>query len=169
MAALPESPLISIDEYLDTSYEDGDREFVDGQVVERNVGERPHSLAQRNLLVHIQNNFSSLLAWPEQRVLTVPGRRSRVPDVCVTEGDPGTNVFDKPPLIVIEILSRRDEPADVLQKLAEYHAFGVPHIWVIDPRHKRAFQYEKGGLEEVQSALAAGYVQVPLEAVFQGV
>jgi len=169
MAALPESPLITLEEYLETSYQDGDREYLDGHVVERNVGERGHSLVQANLVDYFRSHYREhLFVWPEQRVVTVAGRRSRVPDVCVTQSDPGADVFQTPPFIVIEILSRRDEPADVLQKVAEYHAFGVPHIWVIDPRRKKAFQYDQGRPEEAQTSLLAGDVEVPLDAVFAG-
>jgi hypothetical protein len=35
--------LVPIEEYLSTSYEDGDREYVDGEVLERNLGEFDHS------------------------------------------------------------------------------------------------------------------------------
>ena len=38
MAALPNSPLLSVEEYLNTTY-DPDVEFVDGVLVERNVGD----------------------------------------------------------------------------------------------------------------------------------
>jgi hypothetical protein len=35
-----ESPtLVPVEEYLETQYQDGDREYVDGRIVERNVGE----------------------------------------------------------------------------------------------------------------------------------
>ena len=91
-----------------------------------------------------------------------------MPDVCVTVGRPGTPVIQAPPLIVIGILARHDQPADLLQKVAEYQAFGVPHIWVIDPWHKRAFQYGKGNLEQVETALNADTVEVPREAAFDG-
>jgi hypothetical protein len=37
-------PWVSVEEYLNTQYPDGDREYLDGVVVERNVGT---SLAQR--------------------------------------------------------------------------------------------------------------------------
>ena len=30
--------LVSVEEYLHTSYPDGDREYVDGRIVERNMG-----------------------------------------------------------------------------------------------------------------------------------
>jgi Uma2 family endonuclease len=71
--------------------------------------------------------YPRLFVWPEQRVRTVARRRSRVPDVCVTLEDPQTDVFESP-LIVIEILSRRDEMSEVLEKLEEYAAFQAPHI-----------------------------------------
>ena len=41
--------LIPVEEYLSTSY-DPDVEYVDGVLVERNVGEWSHSLIQRNIV-----------------------------------------------------------------------------------------------------------------------
>ena len=41
--------LMTVDEYLHTSFEDGDCDFLDGEVVERNIGEFPHSNALGNL------------------------------------------------------------------------------------------------------------------------
>jgi Uma2 family endonuclease len=102
-------------------------------------------------------------------VRTVPGRRSRVPDVCLTLEDPGIDVFEEPPFLVVEILSKRDEIGEVTKKLAEYEAFGVPHIWLIDPRRAKAFTYRRGCLELVTGgALVAGQIEMPLEEVFRG-
>ena len=42
MAALPGSPLVPVDEYLNSSYSP-DMEYVDGVLVERNVGTPAHS------------------------------------------------------------------------------------------------------------------------------
>ena len=160
--------LVSLDEYLDTAYSP-DREYVDGVVVERHVGERPHSRVQSNFVFYFGHQHADLFAWPGQRVRTVPGRRTRVPDVCVTLQDPNIDVFEDPPFLVIEILSKRDEMGDVLEKLAEYQEFGVPYIWLIDPRRKKAFTYGSGRLEEVRGeALIAGEIQMPLEEVFRG-
>jgi Uma2 family endonuclease len=160
--------LVSLEEYLNTAYSP-DREFVDGEVVERNVGELPHSTVQSNLVFFIRQRNPELFVYPEQRVRTIPGRRSRVPDICVTLQNPHTDVFEFPPFIAIEILSRRDEMSDVLEKLEEYAAFGVPHIWVFDPRRRRAFTYENGRLEEVKAdTITAGEIRLPLEEVFRG-
>jgi Uma2 family endonuclease len=161
--------LVSLEDYLNTSYSP-DREYVDGIIVERHVGERPHSLVQKNLIINLQVRYPGLFVWPEQRVRTVPGRRSRVPDVCVTLDDPGGDVFDTPPFISIEILSRCDEVSDLLEKLAEYSAFGIPNIWVIDPRRKKAYTYSGTRLEEVSDALTAlnPDLTVPFDEIFRG-
>jgi len=38
--------LVSVEEYLRTSFPDADREYIDGRIVERNVGEVYHSDVQ---------------------------------------------------------------------------------------------------------------------------
>lgn len=161
--------LMSMAEYLDTSYSP-DCEYVDGVVVERNVGERPHSIVQVNLAYLVRRDYPNVFVFTEQRVRTIAERRSRVPDVCVTLEDPKADVFESPPFICIEILSRRDELGDVFEKLKEYAAFGVPNIWVIDPRKKKAFLF-RGVLEEIEGdALATSNpeIRLPLEEVFRG-
>jgi Uma2 family endonuclease len=157
----------SLEEYLNTSYSP-DREYVDGVIVERHVGERPHSLIQSNLVFFLRQRYLHMFVWPEQRVRTVPGRRSRIPDVCVTLEDPNIDVFEAPPFLCVEILSRRDEMSDLLEKLAEYEAFGVANIWVVDPRRKKAFTYGGNRLEEVEGALVAGGGRLPLDELFRG-
>ena len=108
-----------------------------------------------------------LYVWPEQRLRTSPNR-IRIPDVCVTLEDPGIDVFEAPPLVCVEILSPRDELSNVLEKLEEYAAPGVAHIWIVDPRRRKAFAYSSGRLEEVTgSELTTGAaVSIPLPDVF---
>lgn len=159
--------LVTLDEYLNRAYSP-DREYVDGEIVGRNVGERPHSLVQSNLVFFLRQRGPHLFVWPEQRVRTIPGRRCRVPDICVTLEDPRIDVFEAPPLLCIEILSKKDRLARIVAKGEEYAAFGVPHIWVLDPRRKKAFLYRNGSLEEVRNeVLTAGTISLPLEEVFR--
>jgi hypothetical protein len=40
--------MVTVQEYLATSFRP-DRDYVDGQIQERNLGEQPHSLTQTNL------------------------------------------------------------------------------------------------------------------------
>ena len=97
--------------------------------------------------------------------------RYRIPDVCVTVQEPPADVFETSPLICIEILSRRDEISNMLEKLEEYAAAGVRYIWVVDPRPKKAFAYD-GALREVTSGVLATaeepFVELPLADVFLG-
>jgi Uma2 family endonuclease len=161
--------LVSLEEYLETAYSP-DREYVDGAVLERHVGEFPHSFTQGRIVWYIGTSYPRLFALPEQRVRTIPGRRSRVPDVCITLEKPATDVIETPPFIVIEILSKRDEMSNVLEKLEEYAGFGVPHIWLVDPRRQKGFRYMAGRLEEVQEAFVteSPVVRLPLEEIFRG-
>ena len=117
-------------EYLETAYSP-DREYVDGAVVERHVGELPHSFVQSNLVAALRRLYPSYFILAELRTRT-KGHRCRIPDVCVTLEKPDTDVLETPPFLVIEVLSRRDEMTDVLEKLQEYADAGVRNIWVID-------------------------------------
>jgi hypothetical protein len=45
--------LVSVEEYLGTSYPDGDREYVDGEIVERNAGEIDHGSLQSRILGYV--------------------------------------------------------------------------------------------------------------------
>lgn len=159
--------LVSLGEYLNSSYSP-DREYVDGVVREINVGERPHSKVQFNFIKALARRYPYLGIWPEQRVRTCASR-IRLPDVCVTLEDPRTDTFETAPFICIEILSRRDEKNDLLEKLEEYAAMGVRNIWVADPRRLKAYTYRNKGLEEVTGGrfqTEEPETSLPLDEVF---
>jgi Uma2 family endonuclease len=80
-----------------------------------------------------------------------PGRYL-VPDVAVFHGTDPPDVPSSTPLVVIEILSPIDRMPEVLEKLEEYHAWGVPHIWVVDPETRRMYS-DQDGLKTVQTLL----------------
>ena len=63
------STLVSVPEYLGTTYRP-DREYVDGQVLERNMGEWDHSRLQALLFKHLlpYEETHGLIVVPEQRV-----------------------------------------------------------------------------------------------------
>lgn len=158
--------LVPLQEYLDTDYSP-DREYVDGVLVERNVGKRPHSRVQSNLDHFLQQRHPALHVWTELRLQTSPAR-VRLPDVCVTLEDSNTDVFEVPPFHCVEVLSPKDNMTELLEKLREYAAMGVPHIWVVDSRRKKAFTYFRRCLQEVTGAdLTAGAeISLPLAEVF---
>ena len=73
--------LISVEEYLRTSYSP-DREYVDGVLVERNVGDWFHSLIESNIIFALRTRYPHLKVVPELRSKVSPNRY-RLPDVCV--------------------------------------------------------------------------------------
>ena len=75
---------------------------------------------------------------PEQRVQVKP-QRFRIPDVCVVLGQPNEQILTKPPFICIEILSPEDRMSRVEERIDDYLAMGVPHVWLLDPKTRRAY------------------------------
>lgn len=61
--------LVSVEEYLKTSYSP-DCDYVDGEVIPRNLGESKHSGAQREILFVLAERYPELRRRlrPEQRV-----------------------------------------------------------------------------------------------------
>jgi len=137
--------LVSLEEYLSTTYHP-DCEWVDGELRERSVGEADHSRLQYRIVLQLgpQESRGGFVGFTEQRV-RIRANRYRIPDVCVMRLPwDWEQVITTPPLLIIEILSRTDEPADLLEKLSDYQEFGVPHIWIADPVRRRVFISESG-------------------------
>jgi len=153
MATLPNSEeLWTVREYLRTSWSP-DREFVDGRIEERNVGEKEHSIIQRYLTVlfALKRAEWKVEVFPELRTQTMP-RNFRVPDVLVMRAeDKFERYVTHPPLIAIEILSPDDSLRVMQSKAEEYSRFGVENIWIIDPEPRIAYRYASAGLEEVRT------------------
>ena len=148
MAALPNSPSVSVEEYLNTAY-DPDVEFVDGVLVERNVGDWLHSLVQSNVLFALRRKYPHLKVVAELRS-SVTGTRFRLPDVCVLLTAPKTRYLLDAAFLVVEVLSEGDVMSVVLEKLKEYANKGVPNIWLIDPRLQLLCTYRPTTLVEVE-------------------
>ena len=138
MAIVPNS--VTIDEYLATSYSP-DREYVDGTILERNMGKGRHAFVQLQVGIRLTEQTRSL-----SRVVTVEHRtrvspeRVRIPDVCVVEQL--EEVTTQPPLLCVEILSPDDHWKRVLAAISDYHLMGVPYVWVVDPYSIRAWTFE---------------------------
>ena len=130
---------IPIDEYLTTTF-DPDCEFVDGEVVERNVGEKDHSRLQTALASWLFSRRKELGTHPytEQRIRIAPDRY-RIPDISVVWGpEPDEQVFTSPPFLCVEILSPEDRAGKMQEKIEDYLSFGVRYVWVINPQARRA-------------------------------
>jgi Uma2 family endonuclease len=160
---------ISVDEYLHTTYRP-DCDYVDGQVLERNLGERDHSRPQMLLSAYFfaREKEWRIIVMPEQRVQVKP-HRFRIPDVCVIHQDaPDEQIVTTAPLICIEILSKDDSFSPIVDRLDDYVSMGVANIWVIDPHKRRAYMYGADGtIEAVDGELRVANISVPLASIFE--
>lgn len=161
--------LLSVEEYLRTSFEP-DCDFVDGEVVERNVGKRRHGYAQaRSAAWFVQRSQSlGLEAVTELRMQVAP-HQVRIPDVVVASAPlPDEEVFTSPPYLCIEIMSPEDTMASLQDRIDDYVAFGVPNIWVIDPWKHRGWRVSAEAWTKAVDGImrtADGRVAMPLQDV----
>lgn len=162
---------ISVDEYLRTTYRP-DCDYVDGEVLERNLGEYDHARPQMRISAYFFNREKEwhIRVIPEQRVQVKP-HRFRIPDVCVLHRDaPYEQIVTTPPLICIEILSKDDSFASIVDRLDDYVSMGVTNIWVIDPHKRRAYAYGADGtIEAIDGELhvSNSNISVPVASIFE--
>ncbi len=148
MAGLPNSTLVSVEEYQNTAY-DPDVEFVDGVLVERQMGDWLHSLIQSNVLFALRRKYPHLKVVAELRS-SVTNTRYRLPDVSVLLAPPKTKYLADAAFLVVEVLSEGDVMSVVVEKLKEYANKGVPNIWLIDPRLQLLCVYRPPTLVEIE-------------------
>jgi Uma2 family endonuclease len=154
------------EEYLRSSW-DPDREYLGGLVLERNLGELPHS--------YLQTSFWSLFlsrglhAFVELRT-QVKQRRFRSPDVLAMRETPKSRFVQAPPFIAVEILSPEDRVSALGEKIEDYLDFGVPNIWVEDPARKMISSWTREGSHVFTGPVRTydGSVSITLEEIFAG-
>jgi Uma2 family endonuclease len=155
---------VPVDEYLRTSYEPN-CEYIDGVLRPKAMGTKKHSRLQVRLGALLEQ-----LGYEAGSELTVKIRQGKylIPDVAADKhiADPYP---DQPVLLCVEILSPGDRPGSMLAKCEEYHAWGVPYCWVLDPEKEIAWEYHNGGIPDQRSAsesLRAGEIEIPVAGLF---
>jgi Uma2 family endonuclease len=147
MAAAP--TLVSLDEYLNTAYEP-DRDFVDGVLLERNVGTQRHSLLQTFLILFFGQYLKShrIALFTEARLRVDVNGRHRIPDVMIVEApySKGKVVTDVP-AIIVEIKSPDDTFDDIVDRCFDYEKLTVGNIVVMDPDNKRVWLFQQGNIQ----------------------
>lgn len=125
---------IPLHQYLGMSYRP-DREYVDGEVRERNVGKYEHARVQALLAAWFNRHEKdwSVQVVTEQRVQVSP-TRVRIPDVALLASGAQPDVIVDPPVLVIEILSPDDSYSDTQERAQDYRMMGVETVWIIDPK-----------------------------------
>lgn len=162
--------LIPVSEYLNTTYRP-DRDYIDGELKERTVGETPHSTVQGVFAaIFLANRTAwSVRPFTEQRVQTSKDHY-RVADVCVMRlGIPPGGIISTPPLLCIEILSHDQSLSDMQERIDDYLAMGVENVWVIDPIRRYAWYATAAGFQKVANhefTIAGTPIRIALSEIY---
>ena len=146
--------LTPLEEYLRTSYSP-DREYRDGELVERNVGDWAHARLQALLSHYIaaREKQWNVIACTELRI-KIRERWYPIPDICVySQPAPHERYPERPPLLWIEILSEDDRMADVWEKAAELVKNGVPYVWIIEPNTLKSELWTSSGAATIEDKI----------------
>jgi Uma2 family endonuclease len=162
--------MVSVEQYLATSYSP-ECDYVDGEVIELNVGERDHSETKFEIAAYLMERRKQLgiyvaINWTMQ----VSPTRFRVPDVTVVLGPrPNAQILRVPTFICVEVLSPDDRASDTQEKILDYLNFGVKYVWVVDPRLQRGWIVTKEGTVEAQDDILTTMnpeIAVPLSEIY---
>lgn len=162
------STLVSLDEYLHTNY-DPDRDWIDGELKERNMGDGPHSNVQVFFIKFfgVREREWGIRVSAELRT-QVSESHFRVPDVLLhRRTDPFEDIVRTPPLLCIEVLSPGDSMIEMEEKIEDYLAMGVEAVWVVNPRRQTAFIVDRGALIPVNELTVPGTeIRIAVSEVF---
>jgi Uma2 family endonuclease len=154
--------LMPVDEYLRLT-EKPYREYMDGVIHSKPMPTKFHSALEFMLVLMLRK--LGLEAFQELTVRLSP-TKYLVPDVVAAPVIQSPYPTE-PVLLCCEILSTEDRLGAMLSKCEEYHAWGVPFSWVIDPIKRTAWEYHSAGEPiRVTATLRAGDVSIDLEELF---
>ena len=161
---------VPVEEYLTTMYHP-DCEYVDGRVEERNVGEFEHGRLELQLgrFFMDREKLWSIIVVPECRLQVAPDH-FRIPDVMVLRaGTKFSRIVREAPLVCIEVLSPEDTWQRMRERLNDYLALGVEHVWCFDPEAREARRYTADGfilVREPELVVAGTEIRVNVAEVF---
>jgi len=154
--------LVSVEEYLSMT-DKPEYEFREGVLYQKSMPTKFHGALEFMLVLMLRK--LGLEAYPEVTVRLSPNKYL-VPDVIAAPVIQNPYPTD-PVLLCCEILSPEDRLGATLAKCEEYHAWGVPFCWVIDPVKRTAWEYNSGAEPtRVTGELHAGEISVSLEELF---
>ena len=156
--------IVSVEDYLRRT-EKPYCEYVDGALCPKAMPTKLHALIEKILMRLLDRQGVESLA--EVRVRLSP-TKYLIPYVIAAPEVQSPYPTD-PVLLCVEIMSPEDRVGAMLAKCEEYHAWGVPFCWVIDPEKQTGWHYHAGSEPERvdrKGTLIAGQLSVPLEELF---
>lgn len=114
----------------------------------------------------LRENGKQLFPAPQCRITTKD--RQAMPDISVfTERSQNGKPPEGVPLVVIEIVSPDDYYGDVLERLREYSAWGVRHVWLVDLHSRKLSVFASQALAEADRfRLPEHGIEITQEQIF---
>jgi Uma2 family endonuclease len=167
---------VSVEEYIARFIDHSEKpacEYVDGLLIPKPTAGDDHSAVQSNLVFYLRSRYNKTLKVRPELHAKVKQTRFRIPDVMAVDRQqpfegryPGPG---NPPFLCIEIKSPDDALAHLWDKCREYHSWGVPYCWVIDPQSRRLWEYFAADAEPRQCSerISARAVEILADEVFE--
>ena len=155
---------VSVEDYLHRT-EKPYCEYVDGVLRPKAMPTKLHALIQKTLMTLLDRQGVEALSEVQVRLSPT---RYLIPDVIAAPEIQSPYPID-PVLLCVEILSPEDRIGTMLAKCEQYHVWGVPFCWVIDPEKQTGWHYHAGSEPERVDrggTLIAGQLSVQLEELF---
>ena len=153
--------LVSVEDYLRRT-EKPNCEYMDGVLCPKAMPTGFHGLLEFFLVELLRR--AGLQAAPEVTVRISP-TKYLIPDVIAARHIQNPYPIE-PVLLCVEILSPDDHLGALLAKCEQYHEWGVPYCWVIDPVKRTAWEYPRDGEPARVTELHAGEVRLSAEELF---
>ena len=145
--------------------------YVDGVLVDRNVGELSHGMLQQIILLALMRfeDQANVLAMIETRTQT-QSARFRVPDVALlSTSNPAEQIIRNAPLVCIEAMSPEDRLTRIRTKCQEYLRMGVPAVWIFDMQNEIAYHMTEAAFVEVRDGklrVEGTVVEIDVQAIY---
>ncbi|MEP6961344.1 MAG: Uma2 family endonuclease [Acidobacteriota bacterium] len=154
--------LVTVEQYL-LMTEKPYREYRDGQLYPKSTPTYFHGVIQimlgallRKLGLQVGSEVS----------LPISPTKILIPDVIAARAIEQPYPT-KPVLLCCEILSPGDSLGATFAKCEEYHAWGVPFCWVVDPEKRTAWEYHNAAEPvRVSDVLHAGDIAISVTELF---
>ena len=164
MKLMSATAIVSVEDYLRRT-EKPYCEYVDGVLFPKALANTAHARVHAGTQVLLDAQGVQALGYVHCRLSST---KYLIPDLIVdrTFQHPYPT---EPVFLCAEILSPEERIGAMLAKCEQYHAWGVPFCWVIDPEKQTAWQYASGSEPEHLTrtgTLTAGNLAVSLEELF---
>jgi Uma2 family endonuclease len=167
-STFPPVAAVSVDEYLATSYKPA-CDYLDGVLRQKPLPTWKHGLLQGHFMQLINTGFRAFAAASEVTVRLREGKYFVADVIVQSRGRIQSPYPTEPVHLCIEILLSDARMSEVLGKSEEYHAWGVPTVWIADPENERAWEYRAGQRpKEIapEASLTAAGISIPLSEAF---